>query len=436
VNLYKDLMQRFFKQNIKKWIILAHIIFSIFLTFSFNHHPEKLIWSDMEGYYCYLPSVFIYHDFVPEAIRDTNYLKPINETGKVFTKYTCGVALLELPFFLISHCIASTFKLEPNGKSAIYGIGLMISALFYYWLGIFILYKYARNYCNKAHTIIALIAITLGTNLLYYIIIQPSMSHVYSFFLFAAFLYLTDTIIIQRKQLFKYSIATWLLYGICVGLIVLIRPTNSIILLFPLSILFSNLKQLIEFLQQHILYILLALLMIVIVFIPQLIYWHYVTHQWFMWSYGNEHFIFGKQPKLGKVLFGAWNGWILYSPIVLLPLLTIIMGLKSNKYFERIVLLIFCIATYLFASWWAWWFGGAFGHRCYVEFLTLLVIPFALSLKSIQYKFVLKIFIGTIIIICCYYSVGLTFLYQQSLTPWDGADWTYTSLWMAIKQLY
>ena len=95
--------------------------------------------------------------------------------------------------------------------------------------------------------------------------------------------------------------------------------------------------------------------------------------------------------------------------------------------------MILLLAAYLFASWWAWWFGGAFGHRSFVEFLSLLVIPFAHFLhKSLSHR-QLKWLIIPLYVVLCYYSVGLTYEYEP---PWDGSNWTYQSVWKEIKELF
>ena len=82
-----------------KAALLFAILYTINISYKNIEHPGNLIWSDMEGYYTYLPSVFIYGDFVKDAVKDTNYIRPYKDTQKIYSKYTCGVAMLEMPFF-------------------------------------------------------------------------------------------------------------------------------------------------------------------------------------------------------------------------------------------------------------------------------------------------------------------------------------------------
>jgi len=83
------------------------------------------------------------------------------------------------------------------------------------------------------------------------------------------------------------------------------------------------------------------------------------------------------RPKIPDVLFDVQNGLFLYSPLVLLMIVGIFLGLRKKNFQAPATLIIFSIATYMFASWWAWWFGGAFGPCCYVEYYALLAFPLA-----------------------------------------------------------
>lgn len=419
-------------QIVARIILIFLILFSISLSFKTQEYPEKLIWSDMEGYYTYLPSVFIYNDFVKEAVKDTTYIKPHPVTGKIYTKYTCGVAMLEMPFFLATHLYAKITHQLANGKNAVYGRGLAWAGLFYLWMALFILYSYCINYFHKKNVLIALGGLVLGTNLFYYSFFQPAMSHVYSFFLFSAFIYMTDKLINNSKPQ-QNQLLFWVLFGLTFGLICLVRPTNIIVILIPFYLWYKTTQDKMFWLKNNYYYILAAISMVFLISIPQLLFWKYITGSYLTYSYGHESFKYWMEPKLLRVLFDPWNGWILYSPIVILPFMFLIKGRYSNQYFERIYLYIFILATYIFASWWAWWFGGAFGHRSFVEYLALLALPFAGLLQSVQdskWKYYSLILFMALL---CYYNLGLTYAYNA---PWDGESWTYQSVITEVKKIF
>ncbi|MBK6782360.1 MAG: hypothetical protein IPG79_00335 [Saprospiraceae bacterium] len=39
----------------------------------------------------------------------------------------------------------------------------------------------------------------------------------------------------------------------------------------------------------------------------------------------------------------------------------------------------------------------------------------------------------SLIILLCYYNLGLTYAYRP---PWDGAGWTYESWWSVVRNLF
>ncbi|HJW29640.1 MAG TPA: hypothetical protein VJ508_10440 [Saprospiraceae bacterium] len=68
-----------------------------------NHNPRCVLWSDAEGYYKYLPAIFLLKDVHK---MDAGSIWPTyNTQGEFVDKYTCGVAYFELPFFGIGYVL-------------------------------------------------------------------------------------------------------------------------------------------------------------------------------------------------------------------------------------------------------------------------------------------------------------------------------------------
>ncbi len=212
------------------------------------------------------------------------------------------------------------------------------------------------------------------------------------------------------------------------GWLFLIRPTNAIVFLFLLGYQVYSIPEL----KNRILFYIInykSLLWIALsaflFLIPQFMYWKEMTGHWIYYSYTEETFKYWTQPKLAAVLFDVQNGLFLYSPLVLLMIGGMIYGGVVKKFHAPVMVLIFAAATYAFASWWAWWFGGAFGHRCYVEYYALFAIPLAglyekvwsSRLALLRYGFLLM----TIALMI--FSVRLSYLYTSIGGPWDGPDW-------------
>lgn len=407
----------------KKWIA---VFLSCLIVSAFYHQGSKIdgvIWSDQEGYYIYLPAVFINGGF--KDLPCTNGCTFIeDESGThTFTKYTYGVALLESPFFLVAHAFASASGYEANGRSLPYIWAIMIAAIFYMLAGLRFISKLLTELnFGKAICWLVPLGILLGTNLFFYTFREAGMSHVYSFFLLSSLLYFTHRN--QETPTLKHTI----LGAISLALLVLIRPTNVLALCIPilwgarnLSVTLGNLKSLFDKPNWLIAFIISFGILI----LPQLFYWKSVTGSYLFYSYANEGFTNWAQPKLLQVLFSHQNGWLVYSPVALLGVMGMVLMAIKKQVGWVLPWVLLTLATYVFASWWAWWFGGAYGHRCYVDFLPVLAIPSAYAVKFIQdsHKF-LRISTSLLFILAVYVNLRMSFMYQGM---WDGPNWTWVS---------
>lgn len=161
-----------------------------------------------------------------------------------------------------------------------------------------------------------------------------------------------------------------------------------------------------------------------------------MTGKWFYYSYTGEQFVYWNKPKIAAVLFDPQNGLFLYSPMALLMVAAIFYALKIRRYQAASIALIFAVSTYLFASWWAWWFGGAFGHRSYIELYALLALPFAGLVAYVLHlrSRLLKTGFFLLLSLLMAYSVRMSFLYAHLPGPWDGADWRWN--WEKMRWIW
>ena len=83
---------------------------------------------------------------------------------------------------------------EATGYSPPYKIGLVVSSVFFPALGIYYLKEISPEIFFSWVTAITLVAIVLGTNLVYYSTYEAAMPHTYNFALIAAFMYFTQMV--------------------------------------------------------------------------------------------------------------------------------------------------------------------------------------------------------------------------------------------------
>lgn len=376
------------KLNIKKYLpdltILIIIITIVSVDFSlkyWNDSNKVIIW-DIKSYYAYLPATFIQNDISLSFLDDPDYSwtrkhywNNRTHSGKRCIVASMGLSILYSPFFFIAHIVAPMIEYENNGFSPPYKFALIISSMFYLIIGLFFLKKVLLKYFNEYITALVLLSIVLGTNLLCYTSLEAPMSHAYSFSMICMFLYY----IIKWHE--NPNIKNTVIIGLLSGLIALIRPTNIITLLI---FIFWDIKSWKEF-QNRILFFIksykLILLMILIFFLvwtPQLLYWKYITGQFFYYSYKHvEGGFFFDNPQIINQLFSYRKGWLLYTPIMAFALIGIPFLLHKQKQFFLPVLIYILSMIYILSSWWSWWNGGSFGLRSYIDTYGILAIPLA-----------------------------------------------------------
>ncbi|MBC7864225.1 MAG: hypothetical protein IAF38_14705 [Bacteroidia bacterium] len=345
--------------------------------FKWNGTSEnfRAVNGDGRDYYSFLVAAFIDHDLSkPQPELSQSVETP---TGNVNT-HTIGVSLLLLPFFLIGMLSAKMFGFSINGLSEPFQISVSIGALFYCLLGLIFLRKLLikNNFADKTIAAI-LLFVFAGTNLLFYTLGESSMSHVYSFFLVTCFLYSSNMFFEsgQRNYFFKM---TFLL-----SLIILVRPVNSIIVLFlpffcnSFSEFFAKLKSV--FLSVKTL--LPSLLILITVLSLQSLLWYKQNGKILQDTYKGNGFYF-TNPSPIKMLFGFDSGLFIYSPLCLLLLVGLIYVFKQShfKFFVSAFFILFTV--YLFSSYWAYNYYDSFGMRPFVDFFAVFAIAGAFLLRD------------------------------------------------------
>ncbi len=387
---------------------------------------QKIIAWDVTSYYCYLPATFIMHDVSMEFTRraadksyeeNHQYWYQTAPNGSRVIKFTMGMAVMYSPFFFIAHAVAHLFNYPPNGFSTPYEFFIALSNLVYLFIGLFYLRKILLSLFTEVITGITLLCIVLGTNLYYYTTTEPAMSHAYSFAIVSVFIY--QVIKWHTSPTLQKSIGIGFLFG----LMVLIRPVNAILLLFPLLYTVYSKKTFID--KMNLLISKRKKLLIMgitafLVFFPQLIYWKYLTGQWFFYSYLEEHFYFNN-PHVLLGLFSFRNGWLIYSPIMTFSLIGIVFLFQSKKQFSVATLLFTLINIFVCYSWWTWWYGGSYGSRPMIDSYALLAIPLAAFFEYL-FTYSKKVFAAFLIVPVLLISLNLFQTYQRrtGIIHWDS----------------
>ena len=378
----------FFKE--RGAVVAIWLLVPLVTIINFSHHkwvrPESVIEWDIKSYYAYLPAYFIHKDisldFISENPKEyTKWFWPtITGTGKKCIVTSMGLSILYAPFFFIGHIIASFSTYSNDGYSVPYAFVLTFSALFYLILGLIYLRKLLRSFFDELTSLITIALIFAGTNLLFYVSWAAPMPHCYNFSLISIFLYKVNN---WYKNPTRMKV---IVLGLLAGLIVLIRPTNILILIVFLFWDLSSVKDIttrIKFLFLKYKMMLLMLASFILVWIPQFIYWKYVSGKFLYFSYGNLGAGFNwANPQLLDILLSFRKGWYVYTPIMFVSSLGIALMYRNMKNYYLPVLLFMLMNIYVQASWWCWWFGGSFGNRAFIDSYGIMALPLASIIYS------------------------------------------------------
>lgn len=422
-------------------IAIAIVYTSSFYYYGMWKTSTILYGGDAFGYYAYLPALFIHHDI--DNLKKSVYYRNI-EAGqqadstqhiqieeahaykdRQVIKYTCGIALLETPAFLLAHWLAPWLGYQPTGYSTIYLFFILFNNVLFSVVGFLFLRKVLLVYYNETIVAITLLLIGIGTNLYFFSSYNTGMSHGYLFTLYAALLYFSV------RYFDNSSIANGLATGLCCGLITLIRPNEMYCILVPILYGSLSAKQLLGrltiLLKKPSAYF--AIAAFAICTIPQVLYWYKLTGSPFYYSYTTESFDF-RHPKIIDGLFGYKNGWFPYTPVMLLAILGILMLKDNLKKWVLPIAVILPIHIYIIYSWWCWFYMGGLGSRPMIEMYALLAIPLAATIQLLWRSVLFKIATSLVGIILITHQLSLT--YQRYANIMWSEDSNATHYWQTL----
>ncbi|WP_426058271.1 hypothetical protein [Hymenobacter sp. B1770] len=336
------------------------------------------------GYYLYLPAQFIYHDlgrltFIPDIMREyapsgsfyQAFQVPGGPEGQLVMKYACGLAVLWTPFFWLGHWAAGWLSYPQDGFSAPYQIAIAFGGLLYGLMGLGLLRRVLLWYFSDAITTVVLVLLVLGSNYFQYAVFDAAMTHSPLFSLYALLLWLTGLWHTKPSRIKAAGI------GLTLGLLVLIRPSEVVAVVIPLlwgvTGLATARAKLALALQR---WPDLALLVVagIVGLLPQLLYWKWATGHFLFYSYGEQKFSF-LQPHVYQVLFSYRKGWLIYSPLLLMPLIGFVFLWRKQRSIAVPILTYFVLNFWVVSAWDIWWYGGSFGQRALVQSYAALALP-------------------------------------------------------------
>jgi hypothetical protein len=400
---------------------LCVLFIYVFLINNYIGTVDQTIKSDGQGYYDYLPSIFIHRDLVRKDVgvqNDTlrfSRIKSLSvyidyDAHKV-NKYPCGTAFLQLPFFIYTYFTTIDNGDDQDGYQSPYQKTIFHATLFYLFLSIFFLKKILNLYQIEQWVIfISQLLLVLATNVTHYANMEASFSHIYSLFAITAFFYFTKSYFLSIKLNY------FLLSCLFLGLILLIRQINIISVLFIpfLAGSYSDLKKGAIYLFHNPGKLLTGMFLISSVFVIQCMCWYLQTGYFLLYSYQGEGFNFSN-PELFSILFSYRKGLFVYTPVLLICMSGVLWMLYTKKYYLVFTwAFFFGILTYILSSWWCWYYGASYGLRAFIDFYSVFFICFAIMLNELR----MRIIVVAISLLMIPVNIIQTYQYKEFILSW------------------
>jgi hypothetical protein len=383
--------------------------------------------SDGTGYYLYLPAVMLDHDITMERtaqrsfrghIYDMEGVQRVPPNNHYLDKYPVGEAMMLSPFFMFGDAAAHVSGAANNGFSTPYQVAAAAAGLVYALLGLTTLGFVLLRWFSRQTVVLTLLAITFGTALFHYATYDAVFSHAFSFFLVAVIVRLALSVY-ERPRL-----QSAIPLGLASGLLVAVRPTNAVVLLFVSLLGVSTLREMRQRLTAPLRHTRLLAASIgagVLPLLPQIAYWHSITGKPYVYAYDDEHLDL-LHPHVLDVLFSIRKGLFFWAPLLLLALI----GLPLLRRYARGMVIpaatYLTVNTWVISSWSTWWYGGSLGQRPFVEALPIFALGLAALIEAARGLLVRRVLVAAI--------TALTFLATHSMVaywlrviPIDQTTW-------------
>lgn len=401
-----------------KNLFLTSAILIVALVFFWR--PNWTIAGDGFGYYAYFRSVVFDHnlDFSNEyqafdRMFGSAAAENITPTGRIGNYFAVGTSILAAPFLLLARLL--DFSPHPDsfygltGYSLIYQVAFFIAATFYFFIGLWFVYKILNKFFSEAAAYFGALSI-LATPLVFYLVYEPSMSHIFSFFAISGFIYFC-----LRNYNSSDFYRQGMTLGLWLGLATLVRWQNIILVILPLVLYFKN-YYLAPANKKSFLFWFLGIFITAVS--PQLIVWKVLYGSFLAIPQGTGFFNI-LHPEIVATLFSAHHGLFYWQPWLFLALIGLLVFWQKERWLTVVLWIILIIQVYINASVTDWFAGRAFGARRLSDYFVIFAIGLASAFSTNAQKLG-KIVFGCIIITAIIFNLWLMFLSARGVINLSG----------------
>jgi hypothetical protein len=351
--------------------------------------------SDAFYYYSYLRSmtfdrdVSFANDYRMLGLGDKAHLfNPPTPTGYAHSAWTIGPAIVWSPFFATGHIAATRLKasgrdVATDGTSYPYRQSIVIAGLCYALLAWWFTLRFVEQWYARRTASIAVALMAGGTFMLWYTVVEPTMTHAPSMAAVAGFLWCWAASRDKRgvSAPRNSSVRWWMLLGALAGLMTLIRWQNALFAIVPACEAIAGLWRTTRSGQHEARATLLAgglafTVVAAIACLPQMIAWKAIYGSYLAVSPVGPD-IRWTAPQLELVLFSSRNGLVAMSPLLYVAAIGLIAFIRRDRVAGVAFLAASAVMVYFNASIQDWWGSAGFGGRRFDGVVPMLALGLA-----------------------------------------------------------
>lgn len=305
---------------------------------------------------------------------------PRTADGRIINKYTFGWAMITCPPFALVHLTQRITGGDAGGYSNAYELAVALWHLLIVIAACAVLMRAAARLYDDRCAAIVVVGTFFATNVIYYTSAYPLMAHAASFAMIAI-------VVSLAVHLYESpdSMRLWFYASIFSALVVLLRPTDGVMLvvLLPAAARTERSRE-----RRWGVRLMMVPLGVVASVVLQLVIWRISYGSWVVNSYGSNGEGFNWfAPALPDILISMNHGAWYFHPFLLVGFIGLIAAVSSQQRDRRSLWLAMLVAVvlhiYVHACWHDWSFSHSFGHRLFANSAPLMALGAAALLHRL-----------------------------------------------------
>ena len=362
--------------------LFAVCVITFLLTIPLPRVDNLLIGSDGVLYYLYARSLVIDGDldFRNEYVHfyGAGHVPADTPAGRPPNKMSIGLGLVWIPFFLAAHALSVLLGLPTDGYSYVYQAAVCLGSMAYGFIGLLLTYRLCREYADAVSALVSVVLLWFAGNVVYYMVVEPSMSHMASLGAVSALLAW------WRLDPQRTTLRHWFVCGALGGLAALIRAQDGLLLVLPAVQWITEAVTLTRGAEWRAFRVHVAAgaamaLAAALVFAIQLWAWFVVfgsiAHSGYFYR-GRDGFDWW-HPHIVQTLFSPFHGLFAWHPMYLVGAVGLWWVGRVDRRYAWLLALGCALQVYVVAAWTVWWQGDAFGGRMLISCVPLFAVGLA-----------------------------------------------------------